>query len=220
MLKNLIKFVSLFILGSVLTVYAGTNQGVFVDKTSKEIVIPKRTDFTKNNNIVTCDSIAIFVDTLAGDTISEYAGKYYTDCEIKLLDKNGNIIYFFSTIYFNNSEVKKLHPDVADNNAKVYYYRSGSYAVCAAPKFRFSNFNSCIGLVNTIGFINSNGYNSRASITGIQIFPDKNKISLFLDPDNTLIIWRQNPVNAELDTYNNKLWKPALIQYFNSTPTF
>ena len=62
MLKNLIKFVSLFILGSVLTVYAGTNQGVFVDKTSKEIVIPKRTDFPKTKQTRKFRKVKVFWD--------------------------------------------------------------------------------------------------------------------------------------------------------------
>ena len=156
--------------------------------------------------------------------------KFWTDCEVKVIDKWGNIVYFTSTICLNNAEVKQLHPEITDTTASVYYWSSeGSDNWCYGEKKQLTNLNSSIG----------NEISSYATVAGIWIVPSfsnvetrsiinytgrwvgtrKNVVwgeyirSVFENPENTVIVWRQTPTSAEY--YNgNKLWRPARVEHF------
>lgn len=107
----------------------------------------------------------------AGKTISSYTVKdrthhfaYWTDCEIKAIDKYGNIVYFTSTIRLQYQEVANLHPTITDKTPKVYYWVSGDNAAsgCYGARRELTDLNSSIGA-------NLQSYNS---CTGIWIFPN------------------------------------------------
>lgn len=193
------------------------------------ITTPERTKFINSNRIVSTDIICIFVDTyrdgiygtdrMVSSDITKGVPTTWTDCELKVLDKTGKIVYFFSTMAFNNRQVRDLHSDVNEdpNKVQVYYYISGSDVVCAARKIRFTNFNSSIAVQTGTG-----GYqyatDGRKRITGIQIFPSQRFIDVFLNPENTIVVWRQNNNIGEKDGQGKKLWRPAIIQYYRSKP--
>ena len=97
---------------------------------------------------------------------------------------------------------------------------SGKDVVCAARKKRFTNFNVSIAVEAGISGNQQQFGDGMKRITGIQIFPSSNFIDVFLNPDNTIVVWRQNAVKGEVDGKGQKLWRPAIIQYYKSAPSF
>lgn len=157
---------------------------------------------------------------------------YWTDCELKVIDKYGNIVYFTSTIFLNSSQVAQMHPEITDSNPTIYFLGTYGYATtsCYGLKTQFTNFNSSIGA--TIGTSNT--------VTGIWIYPDLNSTDtrtvknwtgygtysgtkqvvwgeyireVFSNPENTIIIWRQTTTQGEMFN-GNKLWRPVLPVYY------
>lgn len=198
---------------------------------------PERTKFINSNRIVSTDVICVFVDTYrdgiygTGQQVHSYINECtpatWTDCELKVLDKDGKIVYFFSTISFRNKQVQNLHSGIlSDNeienidNVRVYYYVSGKDVVCASRKKRFTEFNMSIASIEKISGNQQQFDDKMKRITGIQIFPSAKFIDVFLNPDNTIVVWRQNILKGEIDGNGQKLWKPAIIQYYKSTPSF
>ncbi len=158
--------------------------------------------------------------------------QYWTDCEIKVIDKWGNIVYFTSTICLNNSQVRWMHPDITDLTVRVYYWSSeGDDNWCYGKRCQLTNFDSSIG----------NDISSYDAVCGIWIYPSVNSTevrnvfvytgrwsgsyqnvewgkyvrSVFENPENTVIAWRQTTSNAEY--YNgNKLWRPVRIEHYGA----
>lgn len=176
-------------------------------KDSGELAYPDKKTFAEKNDLVAASNLSVFVDTYksgASDTTTPTTF-YWSDCEVKVLDKYGAEVYFFSTIKFNSSEVRTKNPEICDGEAVVYYYSSGeSDASCARAKAKFTDFSSSIGATAATNF---------RRITGIQIYPSAKFHSLFKNPENTIVVWRQTPTAAELDGANNKVWRPAIIQF-------
>jgi hypothetical protein len=172
-----------------------------------------------------------------GDAMTYYSPwyKYYqlcwwTDCEVKVIDKWGNLVYFTSTIALSNKQVQMLHPDLCDSTPKIFAWvavAENDNGGCWGQRKELTNFNSSIGA--TFG----------DSISGIWIYPDvsstaKRRIPIFTganvysmqavvwgtyvrevfnNPDNTILVWRQTKSVGEL--YNdNKLWRPARLEYY------
>lgn len=161
--------------------------------------------------------------------------KYWTDCELKVIDKWGNIIYFTSTINLNNAQVASLHPEITDESPTIWYFGTYSYNGCYGTKTQFTNFSSSIGA--TIG--------STSTVSGIWIYPNLSSQAsrtvpnwtgynqqsgtkqvvwgqyireVFENPNNTIIIWRQTTTQGEL--YNgNKLWRPVQITHYGNYST-
>ena len=151
-----------------------------VDKSGK---LSPSSKFVSANSIVQTTNLSVFVD-LYRDGIDDVAGMrhdsnagrsvYWSDCELKVLDNNGNIVYFFSTIAFANKQVQALHDSkYNDNGATVYYYVSGgnTNGVCVKPKKKLTNFNSSIGAIENAYNGNSNAGDGKVRITAIQIYP-------------------------------------------------
>ena len=182
---------------------------------------PTKATFAAQNDLVSTSNLSVFVDTyrdgieyMAYNTLG-YT-KYWTDCELKVLDKDGNIVYFFSTIYYNSSQVRNNHPSVADDDAVVYYYVSGGNPennVCVKPKQRFTDGNSSIGETENASYGTTNPIDNKVRITAIQIYPSAKFRHLFLNPENSIMVWRQTPSIAEIDGKGAKLWRPAIIQF-------
>lgn len=161
--------------------------------------------------------------------------KYWTDCELKVIDKWGNIIYFTSTINLNNAQVASLHPEITDESPTIWYFGTYSYNGCYGTKTQFTNFSSSIGA--TIG--------STSTVSGIWIYPNLSSQAsrrvpnwtgynqqsgtkqvvwgqyireVFENPDNTIIIWRQTTTQGELFN-GKKLWRPVQITHYGNYST-
>lgn len=161
--------------------------------------------------------------------------KYWTDCELKVIDKWGNIIYFTSTINLNNAQVASLHPEITDNSPTIWYFGTYSYNGCYGTKTQFTNFSSSIGA--TIG--------STSTVSGIWIYPNLSSQTtrqvpnrtgynqqsgtkqvvwgqyireVFENPNNTIIIWRQTTTQGELFS-GKKLWRPVQITHYGDYST-
>lgn len=161
--------------------------------------------------------------------------KYWTDCELKVIDKWGNIIYFTSTINLNNAQVASLHPEITDDSPTIWYFGTYSYNGCYGTKTQFTNFSSSIGA--TIG--------SSSTVSGIWIYPNLSSQAsrrvpnwtgynqqsgtkqvvwgqyireVFENPNNTIIIWRQTTTQGELFS-GKKLWRPVQITHYGDYST-
>lgn len=161
--------------------------------------------------------------------------KYWTDCELKVIDKWGNIIYFTSTINLKSAQVASLHPEITDKSPTIWYFGTYSYNGCYGTKTQFTNFSSSIGA--TIG--------SASNVSGIWIYPSlssketrqvpnytgHNQQSgtkqvvwgqyireVFENPNNTIIIWRQTTAEGELFR-GKKLWRPVQITHYGDYST-
>ena len=170
--------------------------------------------------------------SMFADYYRYYNISYWTDCELKVIDKWGNILYFTSTIGLNFSQVKALHPEITDSNPKIYFFGTYGYSTtgCYGLKTQFTNYDSSIGA--TIGTSNA--------VTGIWIYPDLNSTDtrtvknwtgygvysgtkqvvwgkyirgVFANTENTIIIWRQTTTQGETFR-SNKLWRPAKATYY------
>ncbi len=157
---------------------------------------------------------------------------YWTDCELKVIDQWGNIVYFTSTIRLNSSGVLSLHPEITDTNPTIYFFGTYRYATsgCYGLRTQFTNFNSSIGATidssYTVSGIwiypnlssqetrtvpNWTGYNQQSGTK--QVVWGKYIREVFENPNNTIIIWRQTIGRGELYN-NNKLWRPVQITYY------
>ena len=163
--------------------------------------------------------------------------KYWTDCELKVIDKWGNIIYFTSTINLNNAQVASLHPEITDESPTIWYFGTYRYATseCYGLKTQFTDFNSSIGA--TIG--------SSYTVSGVWIYPNLSSKEtrqvpnytgynqqsgtkqvvwgqyireIFENPNNTIIIWRQTAAQGELFN-GKKLWRPVQITHYGNYST-
>ena len=190
-----------------------------VDKDGK---LSPASKFVSANSIVQTTNLSVFVD-LYRDGIDDTAGinagrsVYWSDCELKVLDKNGKIVYFFSTIAFASRQVQELHEGaINDTGAIVYYYVSGgnsSNGVCVKPKKRLTNFNLSIGAIETAHDGISTANDNKVRITAIQIYPSAKFREVFLNPENSIMVWRQSINSAETDGKGGKCWRPAIIQF-------
>lgn len=245
--------------------------------------IASKSDIKLIENAITSTSICLYVDLYRdginnlivgdkniGNPLENGIGDYWTDCEVKVLDKYGNMIYFYSTAMFEQL-TQQYHSEcvgktVAQRYAnftydhkyanymiieditkvKTYYYVSGNQingdggiyqhnGFCAKQKKRWNQTIS-YGYLKSIGEQESAGNETgidpegfRHRVTAIQIFPDPYKIQMFLDPNNSVLINRKNDLLNERDgnkqreithrnIYGSRVWRPALIQYFNEPP--
>ncbi len=207
-----------------IVVFAGVlfaDDTVLVNDTGELSYPDKNAFFQKNapNLSVFVDLYRDGIDDVAGMRHDNNAGRsvYWSDCELKVLDKNGNIIYFFSTIAFANKQVQALHDSkYNDNEATVYYYVSGgnsSNGVCVKPKKKLTNFNLSIGAIENAYNGTSDANDNKVRITAIQIYPSAKFRDVFLNPENSIMVWRQSINSAETDGKGGKCWRPAIIQF-------
>ena len=214
-----------------LTILAGTFIGVLFGADSVMVdnngtlAYPDKDTFAQKNALVPTTNLSVFVD-LYRDGIDDVTdarppqgrGQYWSDCELKVLDKNGNIIYFFSTILFYSKRVQALHDSkYNDMNARCFYYVSGAGTnACVKPKKEYvqtASSNTSIGAKESAYSGAGNASDSKVRITAIQIYPSDKFREVFLNPENSIMVWRQSPSVAEVDGKGGKLWRPAIIQF-------
>lgn len=111
---------------------------------------------------------------------------------------------FFTTVNFNSSWVKNNNPAICDTAAVCYYFQSGPGVTCAHVKTQFSNLDSSI----------ANQISSNLRIGGIVVQPSAAFLSVFNNPNNTVVIWRIGRSAADTDTNGGKIWRPAVVQFF------
>ena len=182
--------------------------------TDGNLIRPTAQKFHEKNVRTFKQDFRIFVDTSTSvrDALYDKQQSLWTDCELKVIGKDGSLIYFTSTNYLNNSEVKWLHPNVYDNTAKFFYWDCSYWnekGGCWGERKAFTDFNSCIGAKS------SNG-----AVSAIWIYPNLNGTingksirSIFEDPENTILVWRLTLDSGEYYA-GNKLWRPARLEYF------
>ena len=99
----------------------------------------------------------LFIDTQPSPDNNAAIGKmqWWSDCEIKCIDKWGNLVYFTSTIALNNSQVLQLHPQITDKTPKIYFWRGdlkNPAGGCWGVRGQLTNFNSSIGANGSYGY--------------------------------------------------------------------
>lgn len=216
------------------------NKTVMVDKDSNELNVPSKQIFWEKNISVFRQNKRIYVDmtpsiSLAyqsyGQNIesgSNLKHNFWTDTEIKVINKNGDLLYFTTTINLGADWIEGLHSSdvLYDKNPKISYWYATDY----------NNKGGCWGLkkdfipttTNSIGSTMPD--NDWSGVTAIWIIPDyestsstnfKNTLAytyysnkgmvantrgdlikfIFDDPDNTVLSWRQNLMNGETNSY-------------------
>ena len=157
----------------------------------------------------------------AGNAMAYYSPwyKYYqllwwTDCEVKVIDKWGNLVYFTSTIALSNIQVQMLHPDLCDSTPIIYAWFNeyeNSTGGCWGRKVQHTNFDASIG--SSIGSaitgiwiypsINSTAKRSIPIFTGANVYSTQTVVwgtyvrEVFNNPENNYIIIDDNMVQAK-----------------------
>lgn len=162
---------------------------------------------------------------------------WWTDFEIKVIDKYRNTLYFSSTIYLNSKSVVNGHKDIIDTGPTIYYLSdlfSNEPDTCFGAKTKFSNFNSSIGA--TVGSFGSSyrvsgvwfypNLNSQTTInapvyTGFNSYSKKRSMKfgdyireIFTNPENTIIVWRQTTSYGEQLSGGRKRWIVVQPTYY------
>ena len=234
--KNLIIFIGLFLF-PLLGITA--NKTVMVDRDSNELKVPSKQVFWEKNISVFRQNKRIYVDMMPSISLANqyYYPKiedgtnlkhnFWTDTEIKVIGKNGDLLYFTTTINLGAPWIDSLHNTsqanavLYDKKPTIYYWYATNYnnkGGCWGQKIKFEATST-----NSIGSDLSAGNNT---VTAIWIIPDyestsstnfKNTLAytyyankgmvantrgdlikfIFDDPDNTVLSWRQNLMNGE-----------------------
>ena len=224
---------------------AATKPATYNPATSA-LVQPDAATFAAKNNLVTNEVICVRVDMErpANTTYLIAHGKalFWSDCELKVLDKNGNLLYFATTSY---NDVRNYHSTDGtwDANCKIYYYVSGTkYAAagqCSSPKQLHTVSSSQTKSIATKeGLVAYGGptygyYFNGAQVSTVEFYPNlsgtingKSVREIFLNPENSVIVSRKN--NYELErgftslnndrTTGERIWRPAIPQYYRTLP--
>lgn len=186
---------------------------------------PAPATFAAKNNLVSNEVVCVRVDMVkqsSNISMNFGNGSYWTDCELKVLDKDGYCIYFASTVWRDRS----YHADdgTIDPNAKIYYYRSGANpdtGVCAYPKKRhipsgnasYTSGNSIQSDLKITESTGSSSYHSNISISAVEFYPNlsgsltvyfpngsRKTLSIreiFLNPENSVIVSRKSKYYIE-----------------------
>ena len=170
--------------------------------------------------------------SLTGATGSQSSVCTWTDFEVKVIDKWGNNIYFSSTIYLNSVSVVNGHSKIIDKTPKIFYFTIAdpTNERCYGEKKSFGSFNSSIGtitrknneFVSTVWLYPSLSSTEERSVkkwTGKGVFSGYDNVvwgeyirEIFTNPENLIIVWRQNLRYGEVSEYggtSQKRWIPV-----------
>lgn len=190
---------------------------------------------SRNNTFYYKDSTGAVQQTVSssGAAMSTYIDinsywniQWWTDFEVKIIDKYGNTLYFSSTIYLNSQTVINGHSNIIDKTPTIYYLsdqNSQGADKCYGTRAQFTNFNSSIGATVTNTYkvsgvwlypsLNSaesktvpiyTGYNTYTQTRSVR-FGDYIR-EIFTDPENMIIVWRQTTSVGEQGNGNRKRW--------------
>ena len=128
--------------------FVSANGIVQVESTGNLAYPDKATFFNKNIKVFQQD-FRIYIDTTQSISNNNINGvNWWTDCEIKGVDKWNNLIYFTSSNALNNNQVAALHPTITDKTLKIFFWKavgSNSTGGCWGEKLELENFKSSIG---------------------------------------------------------------------------
>ena len=220
-MRRFITFISIFA-----TSIAFASQGVVVD--SNGILLrPQKDIFAQQNNLVSNEVICIRVDMFrsGGDDLLNRKSFYWSDAELKVLDKYGRLLYFATTSY---NDVVNYHSDDGtwDSNCKIYYYISGTkyaqFGQCSNPKQEHTvSASQKKSIALKEGLLSSIERNVNHPITAVEFYPDVNGSingksirEIFLNPENTVIISRKNQSELERTGTGERVWRPTIPQYY------
>ena len=159
---------------------------------------------------------------------------WWTDFEVKVIDKYRNTLYFSSTIYLNSKSVINGHKDIIDTGPSIYYLSdqdSYDYYRCFGAKTKFSNFSSSIGAtvgnsykVSGVWFypnLDSQTTINAPVYTGFNSYSKKRSMKfgdyireIFTNPENTIIVWRQTIKTVEQLPSGRKRWIVVQPTYY------
>ena len=214
---------------------------------SGALLAPDKATFATQNNLVNLANAASIADKLYRDfyifvdmapspqsATSDSDILWWTDFEIKVIDKYRNTLYFSGTIYLNSQYVINGHSNIIDKSPTIYYLSdrdSYDYYRCFGAKTQFTNFNSSIGAtvgssykVSGVWFypnldsqttINApvyTGYNSYSQTRSMK-FGDYVR-EIFTNPENTIIVWRQTTSYGEQNSGGRKRWIVVQPTYY------
>lgn len=163
--------------------------------------------------------------------------KYCSDFEIKVIDQYRNTLYFSATFSLNNSTYVNGHSNITDSHPKIYYFStSGSwdYNTCFGQRVKFSNYatgsigaslgsNTATGVwfypsVDATDIVNVPVYTGFGQYSKTRRLKRGDYIrEIFTDPNNTIIVWRQNTSKAELLPSGVKRWISILPTYYGDS---
>ena len=190
------------------------------------LVRPSKATFAAQNNLVSQEVICVRVDMFARTTISSNTiqSQYWNEVELKVLDKDGALIYFISSDWCDRS-YHSDHPELIDNGARIAYYPFGDgiTGVCAHKKVWLRmdgtddySWGSCIHMDEWSGY----------GISTVEIYPNlsgtvggKSVREIFLNPENTILVSRKNSSQFEKHSSGTRIWRAAVMQYYRSMPT-
>ena len=170
------------------------------------------------------------------DYFSYWNFKWWTDFEVKVIDKWGNTLYFSSTIALKSQTNANGHAEIIDKTPQIYYlpmgdgYQDGQ---CFGLKTQFTDFTKSIG--GTVG--------SDTHISGVWLYPSISSTEtrsvkmytarevgtyksvvwgeyireIFTNPENLVIVWRQTVLVGEyLSNYSgeSKYWRVVQPTYY------
>lgn len=163
--------------------------------------------------------------------------KYCSDFEIKVIDKYRNTLYFSATFSLQYSTFVNGHSNITDSSPTIYYFStsgSGDYNRCFGQRVKFSNYKkSSIGA--SLGSNTATGvwfYPSvdATDIVNVPVYTGFGQYSktrrlkrgdyireIFTDPNNTIIVWRQNMSTAETLPGGVKRWISVLPTYYGDS---
>lgn len=202
----------------------GATRGLTIDENEKIINSP---NFATQNNLVSNEVICVRVDMFRGgsdDTLARLA-YYWSDAELKVLDKDGKLLYFATTSY---NDVRSYHSSDGtwDSKCAVYYYIAGTkYAYagqCSNPKRKHEvNASQTLSIGAFEKLNEAVEIEVNHPITAIEFFPNldgkingKSIRDIFLNPENTIIVSRKNQTELERTGNGDRVWRPTIPQYY------
>ncbi len=198
------------------------------------LAYPTKDEFYKKNIRVFQQDFRIHIDTTQSiGAHNTSTTQWWSDCEIKVIDKWGYLIYFTSTIMLNNAQVQYLHPEFCDNTPKIYYWKNTSYnstGGCWGERQQLTNFSSSIGAqvgaygvtaiwiypsldsteTRTISVYNGTTWVRKTVVWGQYLR------EVFTNPDNTILAWRQTTSTGEYYDGEEKLWRPVRLEFYGN----
>ena len=163
--------------------------------------------------------------------------KYCSDFEIKVIDQYRNTLYFSATFSLNSSTYVNGHSNITDSSPTIYYFStSGSwdYNRCFGQRVKFSNYatgsiGATVGANTVTGVwfypsVNATDVVNVPVYTGFGQYSKTRNVKrgdyireIFTDPNNTIIVWRQNTSTAELLPDGAKRWISLLPTYYGDS---
>lgn len=163
--------------------------------------------------------------------------KYCSDFEIKVIDQYRNTLYFSATFSLQYSTYVNGHSNITDSSPTIYYFStsgSGDYNRCFGQRVQFSNYKkssigASLGSNTATGVwfypsLNANDIVNVPEYTGFGQYSKTRNVKrgdyireIFTDPNNTIIVWRQNMSTAETLPGGVKRWISILPTYYGDS---